>query len=151
VVANTVSWRRVKALNARLGTDFVYAATRSHQDHDRWLCLRHDGFAEKIDMHTDERSVYTGRPTTMIRLLRTRRPEDDTEERILAELDRRAEEITGWPGYGRAVDSLAALIYSWESPGSPWGALSESAAGIYRQKARQAIREIQRTRGDDDE
>lgn len=98
--ANTISWRRIKGLNARHGTEFVHAVTWSHHDHWVWLCATHDGATFVYDKRADtvEPVEGDGTKTTTIRMLQTRaswsgQPLNEGEAEWLAELDERARSI----------------------------------------------------------
>ncbi len=92
--ANVISWRRIKGLNARHGTEFVHAVTWSHHDHWVWLCANHDGSTFVYDKRagTIEPVTGDGTKTSTVRLLRERVPFAGEREWLDA-LDERARSI----------------------------------------------------------
>jgi hypothetical protein len=100
--ANVISWKRIRRLNERLGTDFIHAAVWSHADWRQWLCVRHDGSAAWVNIQSgvmepcaqDDPSCST----TTISLLRTREVKPWTNTEWLDELDARFAEVSNPPG-----------------------------------------------------
>lgn len=89
---NTISWRRVKRLNARLDDRFIHAACSSHSDWWVWICVRHDGTALLVDTKTLETKPTLGQTSTQ-HLLATRVTAPHASAEWLAELDARQAEL----------------------------------------------------------
>lgn len=96
---NTISWRRVKTLNARLGEQFVHAVVSSHHQHWYWTGIRIDGSSAVID--TRDMTVTEEDPadpdymqTTTQGLLRDRSRVTEHTADWLRTLDERAAELS---------------------------------------------------------
>jgi hypothetical protein len=97
VSTNAIAWKRVKALNRKMGERFVHATTTSTGEWWWWHCTRHDGSTVLVNTRTLETESSDGRTTT-VRLLRDRDSQAYSGAgEWLAELDRRDAELRSAP------------------------------------------------------
>lgn len=91
---NSLSWKRIRALNRRLDERFVHVYTLSHYEFWIWWAIRHDGSAAKVDTRTwwsyPRDLVWE---STTYHLLTTREPRDEEQAAWLQVLDERQAEI----------------------------------------------------------
>lgn len=99
---NALSWKRIRALNRRLGERFVHVYTYSHHEHWMWVALRHDGSAVDVDTRTwtTAPAELQASESSAVHLLTTREPKTEAHADFLRLVDERYAEVR-YPNRGQ--------------------------------------------------